>query len=603
MAEQLKFVDSHNVAGYLMDPPPAHQEFKSMMRIYEQVIREVLEFGDASAFPIEYSADQVKEVLEMMCYEGTYPPTIKKLLPPYWRFLTHSFVICISRRKGGFDEISQTVTSAIFALVMNWDYNFSKFVFEEMKSNLQGKKKDLFLMYSMFLQMIFNEKYPLIERSFDTLAMKALGPNTFGLMKQSRKVFKVDYQRLKELVKFGKFSEVERSSAVSLINAEIVEKYMMPKPKFQFAYEEIEVSDDEEEEDQEKELTKNEFEDLIQQSISNIEEDAVVTPFDVPERDRDTTVQSSVPTPEQVDAFITKLQRTARKPPQIVLVTTEPPSESDQEDLAHNLLLRKRKRRDPSLIIEEVFPSEGAQASGSSLEAPELDISKGKSKLPESKFVDVALLQNIVFDLEQSSIEKDLITGRQDIRISELEKENSIKDAKISELQVNLGGENISASCSGAADPTSQSSSERAVRPAPDANIDSFLSSVPITAQERREKQTRVEQLKGKMIVMKHSNQNAPSDHPEKFFRESGEKFTDKYGDRSDIVMWGYDAEKKMWIVKRKSGQIEYYEKKVEFLPWTNVDLSELIDAPFYNPTNDIMTWSFKSFLEVKAKK
>nr|KAJ0209035.1 hypothetical protein LSAT_V11C400186260 [Lactuca sativa] len=57
----------------------------TQVTIFEQVIREVLEFGDASAFPIEYSADQVKEVLEKMCYEGTYPPTIKKLLPPYWR--------------------------------------------------------------------------------------------------------------------------------------------------------------------------------------------------------------------------------------------------------------------------------------------------------------------------------------------------------------------------------------------------------------------------------------------------------------------------------------------------------------------------------------
>ena len=92
-------------------------------------------------------------------------------------------------------------------------------------------------------------------------------------------------------------------------------------------------------------------------------------------------------------------------------------------------------------IIEEVvFPSEGAQASGSSFESPELDISKGKIRLPESEFVDVALHKNKVFDLEQSSAEKDWIIGKQDIRISELEKENSIKDAKISELQENLGG-------------------------------------------------------------------------------------------------------------------------------------------------------------------
>lgn len=80
--------------------------------ISEQTIREVLEFGDAPEFPTEFSADRVKEALEKMCYEGSYPPTIKKLLPPFWRFLAHTFVSCISGRKGGSDEISQTATSA-----------------------------------------------------------------------------------------------------------------------------------------------------------------------------------------------------------------------------------------------------------------------------------------------------------------------------------------------------------------------------------------------------------------------------------------------------------------------------------------------------------
>ncbi|CAI9263666.1 unnamed protein product [Lactuca saligna] len=168
--------------------------------ISEQIIRDVLEFGDALKLPTKYPSSKVKEVLEKMCYEGTYPPTIKKQRPPYWRFLAHYFIICISGRKSGFDEISQTATSAIVALSMNWDYNFSKFVFEEMNRNHQGKKKDQFLMYPRFLQMILNEKYSQIERSSNTLEMKALGPSTFGLMKQSRKTTKITFQGARELV-------------------------------------------------------------------------------------------------------------------------------------------------------------------------------------------------------------------------------------------------------------------------------------------------------------------------------------------------------------------------------------------------------------------
>nr|KAJ0197590.1 hypothetical protein LSAT_V11C700373820 [Lactuca sativa] len=119
-----------------------------------------------------------------------------------------------------------------------------------------GKEKGPILMYPRFLQMVFNEKYPQTERSSDTLHMKALAPSTFGHMKQSRKAVKV-------------------------------------------AYHDIEVSDDEENhEDQGNELSENEFENFIQKIILFLEEDIVVTPLSVIERERDTMVQSSSPTPE-----------------------------------------------------------------------------------------------------------------------------------------------------------------------------------------------------------------------------------------------------------------------------------------------------------------
>ncbi|CAI9278855.1 unnamed protein product [Lactuca saligna] len=59
---------------------------------------------------------------------------------------------------------------------------------------------------------------------------------------------------------------------------------------------------------------------------------------------------------------------------------------------------------------------------------------------------------------------------------------------------------------SGIANPISQSISERVVRPASNANLDTFLSSSPASAQERRKKQIMIEKLKGKMLVMKHSD-------------------------------------------------------------------------------------------------
>ncbi|CAH1429442.1 unnamed protein product [Lactuca virosa] len=67
--------------------------------------------------------------------------------------------------------------------------------------------------------------------------------------------------------------------------------------------------------------------------------------------------QPNDPTPEQMEALIEKLQSTARKRPQIVLVTTEFPSGSDKDDSNASLMPRKRRRRDPRpgvLITEPV---------------------------------------------------------------------------------------------------------------------------------------------------------------------------------------------------------------------------------------------------------
>ncbi|CAI9299407.1 unnamed protein product [Lactuca saligna] len=40
----------------------------------------------------------------------------------------------------------------------------------------------------------------------------------------------------------------------------------------------------------------------------------------------------------------------------------------------------------------------------------------------------------------------------------------------------------------------------------------------------------------------------------------------------------------------------------VDSVSWTKVNLTELVHAPFHNPTNDPMAWAIKKFLEDKAK-
>ena len=60
--------------------------------ISEQSIRRVLRFGDQPEFPTEFPVVKVIGALELMSYEGHYPPTIKKLLPPFWRQIGRAHV-------------------------------------------------------------------------------------------------------------------------------------------------------------------------------------------------------------------------------------------------------------------------------------------------------------------------------------------------------------------------------------------------------------------------------------------------------------------------------------------------------------------------------
>ena len=51
--------------------------------VTEQTIREVLRFGDQPSFPTDFHKDKIVPVLKRMGYEGSYPSTKKKLLPPF----------------------------------------------------------------------------------------------------------------------------------------------------------------------------------------------------------------------------------------------------------------------------------------------------------------------------------------------------------------------------------------------------------------------------------------------------------------------------------------------------------------------------------------
>ncbi|KAF5805080.1 hypothetical protein HanXRQr2_Chr05g0204861 [Helianthus annuus] len=197
---------------------------KKNIVVTEQMIREVLLFGDKETDPINHSPEVIEALLPRLTYEGTYPPLLKKFVHPYWRLLMHMFIICMTENREGTDQLNITQYAAFISLITNQDYNYSKYVFEGMKRNITGVQKDKFMMYPRFLQIILNARYLDLAKSGNTLELKPMGPTCFGALAPKKKSFD-QFQGKTPLEKFGQIPKTEEVVAEPVnapVNAEFV---------------------------------------------------------------------------------------------------------------------------------------------------------------------------------------------------------------------------------------------------------------------------------------------------------------------------------------------------------------------------------------------
>ncbi|KAF5788851.1 hypothetical protein HanRHA438_Chr09g0375521 [Helianthus annuus] len=155
---------------------------KKTIVLTEQMIRKVLQFNDQETDPIELPAGTVEAILPRLSYEGKHPSLAKKFVHPYWHLLVHMFILCMTENRGGTDQLNITQSAALTCLITNEPFNYSKYIFESMKRNVKRVRKDKFLMYPRFLQMILSARYPELERSGNTLELKPMGPTCFGAL-------------------------------------------------------------------------------------------------------------------------------------------------------------------------------------------------------------------------------------------------------------------------------------------------------------------------------------------------------------------------------------------------------------------------------------
>ncbi|KAI3811559.1 hypothetical protein L1987_21284 [Smallanthus sonchifolius] len=143
----LKFVKDHNESVYLEDHPQHHNIFRLMLvglrasRIFHAISQHpdicedfIRDFWSTADFVTE---NEVEGIVGTVA--GKRIVVTDAVIRECLNFGDEAEYA--TRRKGGYDELSANMTATVYALVTRENFNFSRVVFEEMKSNLTGKKK------------------------------------------------------------------------------------------------------------------------------------------------------------------------------------------------------------------------------------------------------------------------------------------------------------------------------------------------------------------------------------------------------------------------------------------------------------------------------
>ncbi|GJS45807.1 hypothetical protein Tco_0595928 [Tanacetum coccineum] len=161
---------------------------KKKVIITETSIRSDLKLDDAEGTEC-LPNDVIFEQLTLMGYENlTQKLTFyKAYFSPQWKFLIHTILQCLSAKKTAWNEFSSTMASAIICLATNQNFNFSKYIFDNMIKNLEGGVK--FLMYPRFVQVFLDKQVEGMSKHNGIYVISSHTKKVFANMKREGKGF------------------------------------------------------------------------------------------------------------------------------------------------------------------------------------------------------------------------------------------------------------------------------------------------------------------------------------------------------------------------------------------------------------------------------
>lgn len=127
-------------------------------------LREILQLGteEQENGDLEMPMDFIEGAIGRMGYTGDRRGNQfqKPLVIGQWRFLWHVMNTVFAPKKGGFDELSPALMSAVLSLVYNRPYSFCDFIFGEIVRQISGSVRSRFLIYPRFCMLIIRARLP-----------------------------------------------------------------------------------------------------------------------------------------------------------------------------------------------------------------------------------------------------------------------------------------------------------------------------------------------------------------------------------------------------------------------------------------------------------
>nr|GEV81370.1 ribonuclease H-like domain-containing protein [Tanacetum cinerariifolium] len=125
--------------------------------INEAFIRRDLKLNDAKGTSCLSNAVIFEELARMGYEKPSKKLTFyKAFFSPQWKFFIHTIIQCLSAKTTSWNEFSSTMASAIICLANNQKFNFSKYILDNLKKNLEADVP--FYMFLRFIQVFVNHQ-------------------------------------------------------------------------------------------------------------------------------------------------------------------------------------------------------------------------------------------------------------------------------------------------------------------------------------------------------------------------------------------------------------------------------------------------------------